>query len=245
MKLRVCVSILAALTGLGLSARADAPQVDPAAREMLSAMTLAYQRLHSFSARVKIEAGSGASLNSSLSTVVYEKPNLAFVYTKSPSGEFKTVLDGKTIYVTKPSDAKEYEEMPVGSDTAAIALAIRTGGASVIGLFPFAVSGNDPFALIGGHLKSLTTANPDTVNGERVDVVDAVESAPGLKDATMTIAIGQDDHLLRRVGFVSGDGHAIVETFSDVKVDPKLSPAEFRFTPPAGAKPIPLTPGQS
>lgn len=132
MKVYVCLATAAviALMSGGVWARSSErkPAVDTKARELLSQMTDAYRSLRSYTAKVEITAGSGTSVNSSLSTVSYKKPDLAFVYTKSPSGVFKTVCDGKMIYVTKPGDKKEYEEMSGAGDTAKIALAIRTGG---------------------------------------------------------------------------------------------------------------------
>lgn len=232
------------MLSIGASSSGMSAVIDPKARALLVNMTKAYRALHSYEGNVEIEAGAGANVNSSSSTVSYEKPNLAVVFTKSPSGTFKTIADGKAIYVTKPDDRKEYEQMPDAADPGAIALAIRTGGASAIGLFPFAAAGTDPFILLSRNLKSLSMLDPSTVSGVPVDVVQAVETAPGRKDATMTIEIGRRDRLIRRVGFLSGDGNSIVETLTDVKVDPVLSSAIFRFVPPPGSKSIPITPTQ-
>ena len=216
--------------------------VDPKARELLTQMTQAYQSLHSYAASVEIVAGAGVAMNKSNSKVSYKKPNLAVIFTQSPSGTFKTIADGKAIYITKPGDKKEYERMPTKDMGGVIAMAIRSGGASATGLFPFVAAGSDPFLMLSRNLKSLTVLKSDTVAGIPVDVVQAVETAPGLQDATMTIAIGHSDRLIRRVGFLSGDGNAIVETMTDVRVDPALPANLFHFSPPAGAKSIPIAP---
>jgi len=216
--------------------------VDPKARELLTEMTQAYQSLRSYAATVEIVASAGVTMNKSSSTVSYKKPNLAVIFTESPSGTFKTIADGKAIYITKPGDKKEYERMPTKDAAGVIAMAIRSGGASATGLFPFVAAGSDPFILLSHILNSLTVLKSDTVAGIPVDVVQAVETAPGLQDATMTIAIGHTDRLIRRVGFLSGDGNAIVETMTDVQVDPPLASNLFHFTPPAGAKSIPIPP---
>jgi outer membrane lipoprotein-sorting protein len=217
----------AAETGTHSSTHVKA-DVDPKARELLVEMTQAYQSLRSYAASVEIVAGAGVSMNKSNSKVSYKKPNLAVIFTQSPSGTFKTIADGKAIYITKPGDEKEYERMTTKDAGGVIAMAIRSGGASATGLFPFVAEGSDPFLMLSHNLKSLSVLKSDT--------------APGLQDATMTIAIGHDDRLIRRVGFLSGDGNAIVETMTDVKVDPKLPNNLFHFTPPAGAKSIPISP---
>jgi outer membrane lipoprotein-sorting protein len=218
------------------------PTVDAKAKELLTRMADAYRELETCSQHVELRTESGLQTDIVTGTVSFKRPNDAAVETKSAHGTTTAIADGKFIYVELSQEPGEYLKVPVPSDTGTIFRTIEAGGAAGNGLLPFVVSGYDPYAVVSRNLKSMTLLAPDVIGGVPVDVVQVVTESSGHGDATMTIAMGRSDHLLRRVGILAENGGvAIIETLSDVKVNPSLPERTFHFIPAPGAKQLTTT----
>jgi outer membrane lipoprotein-sorting protein len=238
------VLLLCGLYAFGYAAPAAAagnPVVDPKAHELLTRMADAYRALQSCSMQVEIRTETGGQADVIKGTITFKRPNQALVETTSARGKAKAVADGKFIYIVQSQNPKEYAKVATPANNGTISRTIEAAGAGGNGLFPFVVAGYDPYAVVSRNLKSLTILAPDMIDSVRVDVVQVVTEAPNLGDATMTVAIGRSDHLLRRVGILAeNNGVAIIETLSGVKSNPTFPDSLFQFTPPAGSKQVTL-----
>lgn len=232
------------LLGAGLLLAGFAPAVsaqtapDPQAKAILDQSVAAQKALTALSATVTVQT-TGENMN--------RKQTIALAF--GQSGKAKAVVSDKTGTLAKilfngqkitiyDVHAKQYVTQPVPAGMSG-AMAVFTASRATL---PVMLLHPQPLAqtFLGAGVK--TTVTTDTLGGTAVDVINAVPPVtPGRPAMTLALAIGHEDHLLRRLSehvTMERNGKTQVfdnsETVTQFSAHPALTASEFIFSPPAG-----------
>lgn len=223
------------------AATALAP-AEAAARALIEQMVQAHKSLNSYSATLELNAPANAAgtTRTVRSTVLLRRPSQARIITTDPDTKAVTtvVLNGQNLFVTSSTDPKTYQKMALPAGARALAQAFAPASGATVGLLPLLASGMPASQVVPAQATSLSVGPDDTVDGVPVSTVSFALSAGEAKQ-TMTLAVGKNDHLLRRLTILGNDnGRAVhvTETHTNVKANPQTTAAQFAFTPPPGAK---------
>ena len=207
-------------------------QVDPSAGMLLDRLVAAHQALFSFSADVKVEAVSDARNETTQASIVYMKPNKARVELKLAQGaRIVSVCDGTTrLY----SDGKKHQKLKAESGEKAIIETLSQTGLLIAPVFLYLTSRSAPVrTILPGATKVLGFTTPTTLDGVLVDVVAAdIETKDG--KGRLVFSIGKDDRLLRRLEINTSNQRqslSLVESYTNVKANPKLDKKAFLLAP--------------
>lgn len=223
------------------------PAKDEAAGEKLHQMVAAYDALKSFAVTVELRqaVATGTQVANSAPTqrarVQWQRPNRVRVVTRNPNGETgaaKAISDGKNIYVAYSFAPGQYVKRPVPAKET-IQQTILAGGAGGPGAA--LAFGNGNKAQLEAFFKSARSyslGEAETLDGIATETV--IVHLPFRSDAMRyTFSIGQTDHLLRRLklNYAAKEGSIeVVETHSDLEIDPVLPDSTWDYVPPKGAK---------
>jgi beta-lactamase regulating signal transducer with metallopeptidase domain/outer membrane lipoprotein-sorting protein/peroxiredoxin len=223
---------------------------DPAAVSLFRQVQTAYKELNTFSVTVQ------AKQDSRRVTYVldYKRPGLAVVHMigdrvrnvnrilyVEPERVTSVWTDNPDIYEV----SRKYEGKNLGigwgSSTTGLMAMQHIAGLPTTSLAQFLEDVPLPKGSSAGKL----TFGPDSeVDGEAVSTL-VLHPAHGRWVASLTLLIGKADHLIRRFDLTQGqiDSTAtstVTESYSGIKINPKLDDSEFKFVPAPGAKEIPV-----
>ncbi len=213
--------------------------VEPKARAAVDRMRAAYRGMTSYSGTIEVAATESFALPSVKAKLRFQRPNRISVVTTERSGTARAVCDGKTLYAVVPDEPKKYLKRPAPAGSQALVTALMESGATGPGLTAI-LAGADPIRQFQRSLKSVRFGEESRIAGTPVETVTIDVEGPQLQ-ATLTLFIGKNDHLLRRAQFAQKVGSQVLtvtENHSDIRRNPVLPASAFLFTPPRGAKPV-------
>lgn len=200
----------------------DLPQVaEPASDEALQILRRTadrYQRMQSMRAEFvqTLENPLLASRTSSRGTLYQRRPDRIKLDFSDPEGDV-IVSDGSHFWIYYPSvDAKQVVRAPAGNGGGAVDLQAQFVG--------------DP-----AQRFAVDYQGAQELGGRRTHVMTLVpRSDPAYK--RMKVWIDAQDHLIRRFQITENNENIRTFELSGLRVDPQLSDAIFRFTPPPQAQ---------
>lgn len=208
-------------------AAADGQAIDPRAKAVLDAMTLAYRSLHSLQQETVYSGGSANT-----SRLFFEKPNRINMEMVEPSvtgglSSRRILCDGKNIYFYS-QESNKYSTDKAPKKLSDLPLAAGTLELS-------ALAGLDAAAPLLKQAKSVKLGEPVQIDGATNDVV-VLDMSNEEKTGELRLYTAQTDHLLRRFEF---------ESQVIAKPEPKpaqpatpLEPGELPLEPGNGSKPV-------
>ncbi|HET6384553.1 MAG TPA: TlpA disulfide reductase family protein [Armatimonadota bacterium] len=219
---------------------APAPAMDAAVLQLLQDMTKAYQGITSYSDTIRFTDG-GTGPDTARTMVYYQEPNNLSAETMVGPDKVRAVCDGAHLFVSDTRDKSQYLKLDAPPAGFAMLGAVKAAHIN-FGLLPYLFGGVNPLGPFSAVVTSLKVDDPGMVDGVPVNVIDGdINPDPGVT-GKLFIAIGRDDHLLRRVTIKilspAAQASTLTETHS-VKTGAGAIPAgAFSFTPPAGAAAI-------
>lgn len=217
------------------AALAQAPDADVA--PLLSHAGAAYKNLAAFGATVETVSSNGGTERKVTTKLLLQKPAKLSATVQMGDTVNHIVADGTTVYTDSSGDKTKYIKQPAAT-TEAVVDALARGGGAGVGLLPILLS--SPSAdkqIIPGKPTSVKRLPDETVDGVACDVFAAV-LGEGDRQSRFVYAFGKKDHLLRKLTLGSakeGEKPAVVETYTDVTLQPAVTDATFKYVPAAGA----------
>jgi outer membrane lipoprotein-sorting protein len=213
--------------------------IDPAAQNLLSQMQTAYNALNSLSEQVTAEESPNIAHSLAVHTSIkLLRPGYLEVSSDSKSarsGAEEVVTDGSHCYVFAPQYPTRYLKYPVPATAQAVksALSQRIASSLTIGLFIDSTTVSTMFA--SSRLATLHLEKSAKINGTATHAV-VVTDVDGV---TLTLYIGDNDHLLRRVVALDPEkSGTFTETYESVQENSSLSPSNFSFVAPPHTVPF-------
>lgn len=254
MKIRsVCLAALAAFSfAAPLGAQPElpnkaprteeaAPVINPEAKALVDAMIARYAALKSYSDTMRAGIEGGGNLPKELRAgfpvegkLAWERPTKLRFEGTSGGKAFMGLLDGTTLRAVNPEHPGFYIERPsVRLDEPEMELGAFALGSAFMTEPEFWTR----------TLKDVTVLalEPDAVQGDEACRIVNVQAQGNQGDASLIrLWIAKSDGLLRRMELSGGGmgGGKIVETHSDVRLNPVLPASTWAFQAPANAKPI-------
>ncbi len=218
-------------TGTALAQKAD-----PAARKLLADATAAHATLAEFTATIEVKSSSLAVPDSTVAIEQKGGKSLR-VRVTTREGEWVGVRNGDGVFTRSTKDPKMYAKYSLeDSEPTVRDLYLLSGIRGLVGCSAI-FSGIDLADLFADNISSITLGKPETVGDVAVDVV-----LIGLEQPTgsLTVAIGKQDHLVRRVVYEirtkERPAASYTETVTAFDARAKIADTAFAFTPPEGAK---------
>jgi peroxiredoxin/outer membrane lipoprotein-sorting protein len=211
-------------------------------------MRAAYGGLRTYQGNVSLTASEILGRAPTRASIALRKPSQIAITTTTPDGAARTVLDNKTVRATRPGEPGKYLSRPAPSAPGrALADALVEADVAGPGLIPL-LAGDDPLAIFGPALKrarlddgAAAATGDKTLDGVPVQTILA-EMQINDRPASLALAVGANDHLLRRAVFTQQIGGnqtiTITETHTNVRANGTLAPGAFAFTPPKGARAV-------
>lgn len=245
---------LTLFTALGLALAAPALYAqtpDAEVQPLVDKVAAAYRNVNALSFTLDMTQANGTAK----AKVVFKKPSMLSATIEreqsvnpkpaDPTSKIERiqivnhlVSDGVSMYTDTSRDKTTYIKQPFTKFDDMIGMLARSGGTG-IGLLPILlVSPSAEKQIIPGKPSSLKKLADEKVDETACDVVEAVIPGGGGPASRFLFAFGKQDHLLRRlsIGTATDEKPTVVETYSDVKLDPAVTTADFKYTPAAGAK---------
>jgi outer membrane lipoprotein-sorting protein len=205
--------------------------ISPAAQQVLDQLTAAHQALFSYSAQVKVEAISDARNETTTAILVYMKPGKARIEARLPGGKRTTlsVCDGTARLVVAGTTRRRAKAEP--GEKALIETLVQAN-LFIAPVFLYLTSRSAAVrTILPGAAKVLGFGPALVLDGVEVDVVVAdVETAEG--KARLVFSVGKEDRLLRRLEVnttYQKQSLSLVETYTEVRANPKLDSKVFRL----------------
>lgn len=218
--------------------------IDPQARALLQQMAAHYKNVRSYSDVMTLQT-TGETFSKERhdefnfrAQVAWQKPNRARIVKTAAGGVSRSASDGTTLWAVATSHPGYYLQRAATDNGINDAMNEIDVGAPGLAYIQDA-AGSD--WMVEQGMTSLKMGVDTRVDGVPVHQIIALMEFPGGGSAVDTISIGARDGLLRRLtqDYYSAKGHStIVETHSQIKLNPALPPATFTFAVPAKAKPI-------
>jgi peroxiredoxin/outer membrane lipoprotein-sorting protein len=209
---------------------ADALVVDPAIAALLDKSVEAHKALNAVSMHFVTTKQSGETTSTTSGNISWLNPDKARLEVVTDKGLTRYVADGEKFSAdvnptTYKSDAVKGL---AGKYLATQSLATITG-------FPAG-----PLAFGTSFLKMLTNwQSVSMLPDGSVSMVGSVGKAPNTATYAFKVTFAPTDNLIRRVEVTQTVKEKVTvytTTFSDIKVNPEFAPANFTYTPAAGAK---------
>ena len=226
-----------ALCSGGRFALGDGPNAEVSA--LFAKVAAAYRNIKSVSMNMETVAMRRSTHGSETikTRINLAKPNRLSAELTGKQGIIHVVADGKSVFTSLSSDTKKYYKAP-DAGFGAVVQSLNSSGGCGIGLL--AVLLTDPHAetkIVQGNPVFVRRAPDATIGTERCDLVNAqLENQKHL--VLFTFAFAKTDHLLRRITVsdpILSSSPIYAESYSSIRLNPSLSAAQFRFTPPKGA----------
>jgi peroxiredoxin/outer membrane lipoprotein-sorting protein len=211
---------------------------------VLKQAVTAQKAISALSATLSVAStGSGAGGNQTIN-LAFQKGLGAKVSVADKTGALAQIVsDGKTVTIYD-LHTKQYRTQPVPDGQSPESVVLPESRA----ILPRMMSRPEGLVENFDSDKVHPELSTETLGTIPVDVITLhLPVVPNQPVIVVSLAIGHDDHLLRRlmetVNMVQkGQSKTFVhtETISDLSLTPTLTAADFTFTPPAGAKAAPL-----
>ena len=224
--------------------RAQERVIEPQARALLEQMAAHYKNVRSYSDVTTLRT-TGETFSQERhdefnfrAQVAWQKPNRARIVKTAAAGVSRSVSDGTTLRAVTTRYPGYYLQRAATDNGINDAMNEVDVGAPGLAHIQDA-AGTD--WMVEQGMTSLKMSVDAKVDGVPVHQIIALMEFPGGGSAVDTISIGARDGLLHRVTqeYYSTKGHStIVETHSQIKLNPTLPPATFDFAVPANAKAI-------
>jgi hypothetical protein len=211
--------------------------VDIKASGILGAMDKTYRLLDTFTATLDARGSDNSGLGSLHATIGFSrKPERAFAIVTKPALA-KYIYDGTHVVVYPAPDSSHFLMFDNAWDNLA-----GSGIGTVFGrlaehprydfISRMVTSGFQAQVDLGAFDKLVSLA-PSFIEGVMCDRVQSQD-----EEGSITLAVGHEDHLLRRVTWVTnlagGATSYYIENFSSVTPNPVIPSSAFKFTPPPG-----------
>ncbi len=229
-------------------ARTDASAVAAmkAARQLMKDSATAYKSLNSYSSDVTWNNGTAQPLRGK---VAWQRPNMLMAEVKmGPQTYQKYVSDRKVIETKVVGDATRYTSAPAGEATSVLAEAMSEIGQVGLSLGTF-LTDADPLAAYGDSIKTLNShvATAEEATGldlkptelKVVNIGLEIKQGPNTLPVAMSYVLGAKDKLVRRFSVnykVGARAISQIESYTNVKVNPKIEATALKFTPAATAQ---------
>jgi thiol-disulfide isomerase/thioredoxin/outer membrane lipoprotein-sorting protein len=209
------------------------PRNDPRARAAFDRMRAAYDAFETYSMTMSTHvAAAGRKPSTSQARFFFRKPNRLALLINSPQRRGAAISNGSTFYVYTAGE-KKYSTHPMPPVSVGRAGLMQY---QAVGFLTPMLAGVDPFAAPWGQApKAFALGKPGVLGGDAVERV--MVFLPGARNQVLSYLIGKKDHLLRRAHFTAGTGQnffAMTETYSAIKINPRIPLETFTFRPPAG-----------
>ena len=207
-------SIVAALCSLPAFALPDERALEPRARGVLNDMVKAYRGVKSLEQESEYDSKGSSAARILRAKLIIQRPNRLLLEVTERGGDKGTILrkfvsDGKDLYSYNelqghfvkdkaPKKLEEFRELAMSVEMAAL-------------------TGIDPFAAMAQQARSVTLADPVTIDDVPCDVVN-VDVSDGMRTGLVRFYVGKQDHFLRKFEF-------------DSKPIPKPEPKEKKLLP--------------
>lgn len=228
---------LLALAPVVPSAHAQTQTPDADVQNLITQSTTAYRNMTALSATIVTTMSNGMTERKTTTKLTLQKP--AKLAAEIQAGEVVShvVSDGTTIYRDSSRDKTKYIKQPAEKFENVVS-ALGQGGGAGVGLLPILLANpNADKMMIPGKPLSVKRVADVTINGEACDAFAAV-LGKAESPSRYTFVFSKQDHLLRQLSIGPDKADAkptIVETYSDVNLQPSLSASTFQYTPAAGA----------
>jgi outer membrane lipoprotein-sorting protein/peroxiredoxin len=238
MKLTTLPLAAAAALSLALTApNANAQATDPTLDKLFADVAAAYRGLTTFSADILVVQKAGPTEHKRATKLTIQKPAKLSAEINIDDSVVHVVSNGTSVFTDSSKDTKSYVKQPVAKFDDAVSALARNGGAG-IGLLPILLT--NPAAekqIVPGKPTSLKRLPDEMVSGEPCDVVEAI-LGEGERSSKFNYAIGKTDHLIRRlsIGPAKEEKPSVVETYSNISLQPSVTDATFAYTPAPGAE---------
>jgi outer membrane lipoprotein-sorting protein/peroxiredoxin len=220
---------------------APAPQAPAASnadiQTLLGQVAGAYRSLTALSVTMTETQTAGTNERKTVTKLTLKKPDLLTAEITIGDNVRHVVADGKIAYSDSSQDKTKYVKQPAADFQGAIA-ALGANGGTGVGLFPILLT--SPAAekqIIPGVPKSLKRLDDQKIGSDNCDVVLAI-IGNAQQSSRFQFAFGKEDHLLRQLSIgpdSEGAKPSIVETYSDINLQPTVTDTTFTYTPAAGA----------
>lgn len=239
--LRLLRDVSAVCAALALVWTASTPSLaagamDPKVASIVNSAMSACGSIKSMVCKINLRADQGQRHETNTITFSYSSPNRARIAIDGDTGALvmRGVTNGKELMIYSVPD-KKYARQDVPA-TGNAALAIAAASQSVIlksFVRPTGLSEmfNDPSS-------DAKYMGPSTVDGIPVDVVDAVVDSSLNHTIKAAFGFSRADHLLRTLTITVSNGTSeahISEVVKSITLSPRLTPADFDVSAPAGA----------
>ena len=214
-----------------------AQTIDADVQTLLGQVGTAYQNITTLSATVETTQTAGPTEHKVTSKLKLKKPATLIAEIQINQDVNHVVADGTTVYSDSSKDKTKYMKQPAGKMEDVIHVLAANGGAG-IGLLPILLTSPDVAkAIIPGKPTSVKRQPDEKVGSDACDVVVAM-MGEGDQASQIRFLFGKQDHLLRKLtlGPAKADAKpAIVETYSEINLQPTLTTDSFKYTPEKGA----------
>ncbi len=191
-----------------------APGGEPSTEQIAASVQKVYDRAKTFKARFEqqFRLKAWAKTKDSAGSVVFAKPGkMSWRYPKSGN---RVVSDGKTVKVYDAESGQLYEQ-PIERNQYPAALAFLVGAGKL------------------GDSFDLTKLDPKKFRGFVLACVPK-QASPAYR--TMVLYVDAATRQVRRVILLDAQGNRNRFDFIDPRLNAKIPPGEFRFTPPRGTR---------
>jgi len=204
---------------------------------LLSQVAGAYRKVTAISLTITMTQGSAPGEHKSTTTLTLKRPALLTAEITTEADVRHVVGDGKTVCSDSSKDKTKYIKQPASEIDAVVQVLARNGGAGV-GLLPILLASPDAEKhIIPGSPRSLRRLEDQTIGNDNCDVIAAVIGNEQ-QSSKFQFAFGKSDHLLRQLTMgpdSEGAKPGVIETYSNISLQPAVTDATFTYTPAAGA----------
>lgn len=224
------------------AAQAQKPPTDPQAVALLTQMVHTYQGLKSYSATETAMGPQNLGMPYRLALTYARPDRVALKVVRPEEGTpavIRIVSDGTTYSASNSQYPKRYLQTAPPKAGTALDEAMK-GGDIKFALIPDLIEHGGALIarLTDGTGGILRLGHPAVLDGVAVDTLLMESSGPGYH-GTSAFQIGHADHLLRRSSSTDENKGqpimTIVQTFTQVRANPRLTATAFAFVPPPAA----------
>ena len=219
--------------------------IDPKVTALFGQAVAAHQALSALSATITIASTGNGPASAQTATVEFLKPGKAKITLSRGGGPADLLLSDGARIIAYDVKAKKYRAQPVPAGANAIAVVLSQAHARLAQVMAEPTILNQLLAQPGVTAKL-------GAPGNAIDTVIATLPIPQGGAIQIAFDLGKDDHLVRRlsetVNITSGpkpQTFTLTETVTALSAAPKLTAADFRFTPPVGVTKIADTPAKA
>lgn len=209
-------------------------KADPRVQEELGKIAAAYRDLTGISLTMGTIGQNGQNLTSK---IVFKRPGSLAVEVVVGEQKARLVADGKTIYIDSSSDKTKYFHLAQEKPESAFDMTgkVNAGG---VGLLPLLLKeAHAEKQILPGKPASAKLVPDVKVGDEDCELIEATLGGQG-QSFLYRFYASKKDHLLRKLTLgptAKPDTPIVVETYTDINLNPTVTDATFKYTPIEGA----------